>query len=203
MARMNGYAGFAQALEPGAQQWRGLHVGGEDATGSADEGVDAQPVNPGAQGFAVECIDQRRKGLRTLAVARQERLARFGMGDVHAAHAGQQELASYRGHGIEQLYPHVGAGQDFGRHQAGGAAADDDGGTGSEWAGIGHARGQAKESGKGRNSSAGAPGAGCSFFVQRSRGLRRRGWQVLSRSLSTGGSTVAVDNARTGLGGPE
>jgi hypothetical protein len=47
------------------------------------------------------------------------------MGDVHAALAGQQELAADRGHGVIQVDLHAAGGQDFGRHQAGGAAADD------------------------------------------------------------------------------
>ena len=39
----------AQPVQPGAQQRRGLHVGGEDPAGAADEGVDAQARRPVAQ----------------------------------------------------------------------------------------------------------------------------------------------------------
>lgn len=47
------------------------------------------------------------------------------VGDVHAANAGQQELAAHRWHGIEDLHRQAGIGQCLGRHQAGGAATDD------------------------------------------------------------------------------
>ena len=40
---------MTQAMQPGAQQRRCLHVGWEDATGAADEGVDAEALRPVAQ----------------------------------------------------------------------------------------------------------------------------------------------------------
>jgi len=49
LAGMQLHAAFTQALEPGAQQGRGLHVGRKHPARTADKGVDAQPVNPFAQ----------------------------------------------------------------------------------------------------------------------------------------------------------
>src|SRR5690606_10135976 len=73
-----------------------------------------------------------------LAVARQERRLRLRVGDVHAADPGQQELASDRGHGVEQLDPCAARRQHFGGHQPGGAATDDgDVGSGAS-GGVGH-----------------------------------------------------------------
>jgi hypothetical protein len=59
------------------------------------------------------------------AVAPGEGLEGFRMGDVEPALAGQQELAAHRGHGVEDVHLHAARGQGLGRHQAGGAAADD------------------------------------------------------------------------------
>ena len=116
---------LAQALEPGAQQWRGLHVGGEHPPGAADEGVDAQSVDPGAQGVGVEVVEQGADLGGACAVAGDERRLGLGVGDVHPADPGEQELAPQRGHGIEQLDARPAGGEDFGGHQAGRAAADD------------------------------------------------------------------------------
>ncbi|MNL19547.1 hypothetical protein D3C87_1407540 [compost metagenome] len=46
VAGVDNYAAVAQALEPGAQQRCGFHVGGEYPAGAADEGFDAQVMNP-------------------------------------------------------------------------------------------------------------------------------------------------------------
>ncbi|MNY61785.1 hypothetical protein D3C86_1985070 [compost metagenome] len=60
------------------------------------------------------------------------------MGDVHAAHPGEQELAPQRRHGVEQLHLRATGGEHFGGHQAGRAAADDDDAGGSGKQGAGH-----------------------------------------------------------------
>ncbi len=59
VAGVDNYPAVAQALEPGAQQWRGLHVGGEHPPRGADESFDAQAVNPLAQGVGGEVAQQR------------------------------------------------------------------------------------------------------------------------------------------------
>ena len=51
----------AQPVQPGAQQGRGLHVGGEHATRAADEGGDAQARRPGPHGLGAELAQQRRQ----------------------------------------------------------------------------------------------------------------------------------------------
>ncbi|MNG04562.1 hypothetical protein D3C84_876980 [compost metagenome] len=92
---MDNDAAVAQTLEPGAQQRRGFHVGGEDATGAADEGFDAQFMNPLAQRIGTEAAQQRRNLRCAFGVAREERRVGFGVGDVHAADAGQEEFSSH------------------------------------------------------------------------------------------------------------
>ena len=102
---------------------------GKTRPDDADKGVDAQPVNPFAQGLRSEGIEQRRDAILTCAVAGAECGGRFGVRDVHAALAGHQELAADRGHGIEKIDVNAGrqarTADHFGRHQTGRPAADD------------------------------------------------------------------------------
>ena len=60
-----------------------------------------------------------------IAVTRDEIRQRFRMGDVHATDAGEQKLATDRGHRIEHRDPMARLRQTLGRHQAGRASADD------------------------------------------------------------------------------
>src|SRR5690606_7397893 len=46
LAGMDLHATVAQALEPGAQQGCGFHIGGEYAAGAAHAGIDGQAVDP-------------------------------------------------------------------------------------------------------------------------------------------------------------
>src|SRR5690606_33013886 len=103
LAGMDLHATVAQALEPGAQQGRGFHIGGEYAAGAADEGVYAQAVDPFAQGSRVEGVQQWAQMIGALAIATDECGVVLGMGDVHAADASQQELAPDRGHGVMEI----------------------------------------------------------------------------------------------------
>jgi len=146
MARVDVHAAVAQASEPGAQQRRGLHVGGKHPAGTADEGVDAQTVNPLAQRIRTEGFQQRAQCVGAFAVAADERGEVLGVGDVHPADAGQQELASDRRHRIVKLDRDAGLAQHLGRHQTGGAAADD-GDTGRA-GGTGHNASLAKNEGR-------------------------------------------------------
>ncbi|KWV89074.1 hypothetical protein PFLmoz3_01973 [Pseudomonas fluorescens] len=113
-----------QTLEPGAQKWRGFHIGRKYATGGADKGLDTQAMDPFAQRLGAKAAQQRRHVRGAFGVARQERRVRLGVGDVHAAHACQQELAPHRRHAVVQVHAHASLAQDFGGHQPGGAAAD-------------------------------------------------------------------------------
>jgi hypothetical protein len=125
MAHMKLHARLAQPVQPGAQQRRGLHIGGENAAGTADEGVNAKCVDPCAYGSRVELRQPRRYRILARAVARHKCGIRLGMGDVHAALAGQQKLASDRRHGVIHGDPHPALAEQFCRHQAGRTAAND------------------------------------------------------------------------------
>src|SRR5690606_32394195 len=69
-------------------------------------------------------FEQRPQLRGALAVTRNEIIEGFGVGDVHAADAGEQELAPHRRHGIEDLHLQSAGGKALRGHQSGGAAAD-------------------------------------------------------------------------------
>ncbi len=107
MPHVEMHAALAQAMQPGAQQRGGFHVGGKDATGGADEGGYAETVYPRAQSFWCKIAQQRFDVFAACAVARDEIRERFGMGDVHAAFARHQELAPHAGHRVIHLDAHA------------------------------------------------------------------------------------------------
>ncbi len=125
MPGVDNHALVAQALEPGAQQRGGFHVGRKHTAGGADKGLNAQAMNPFAQRLGTKPAQQRRHQRRAFGVARQERGVGLGVGDVHAAHARQQEFAPHRRHAVIQVHLHARLAQDFSGHQPGRAAADD------------------------------------------------------------------------------
>jgi hypothetical protein len=94
---------MAQAVQPGAQQGRGLHVGGKHALRAAHKGGDAQPGGPVAHRLRAKSLQQGAQRIGALGIAGGERVQRFGVGEVHATFAGQQKLAADRGHGVEQV----------------------------------------------------------------------------------------------------
>ena len=94
----------AQAVQPGAQQRRRLHVLREHAAGGADEGLDAQAAGPGAHGVGPEGVEQGRQRALALRVTRAEAGQRLGVREVQAADAGQQELAAHRRHRVEHVH---------------------------------------------------------------------------------------------------
>ena len=94
----------AQPVQPGAQQRRGLHLGREDAAGSADEGRDAQSLRPVAQRLRIELPEQGLDLRPALAVTRREGVERLRVREVQAALARQQELAARRRHGVEDMH---------------------------------------------------------------------------------------------------
>jgi hypothetical protein len=63
------HAGTAQALQPGAQERRGFHVGGENASGAADEGFHAKASRPFAQGRWTKGVEQWRQLILPAAIA--------------------------------------------------------------------------------------------------------------------------------------
>jgi hypothetical protein len=82
-------------------------------------------VRPVAQRLRTEGVEQWLQFGAAFAVTRDEAVVGFGVGDVHAALAGEQELARHRRHGVEEFNAQAGRGQHLGGHQPGGAAADD------------------------------------------------------------------------------
>ena len=134
VAGMQGDAALTQATQPGAQQGGGFHFAGEYAAGTADKGVDAKRVNPAAQLVGGEVLQPLGNPVAGLAVALDKGSGVFGVGDVHAADAGQQELAPDAGHGVVEVNLDPGSAQGVCCHEAGRAATDDD-----DWGRAGHA----------------------------------------------------------------
>ena len=124
MVHVETHAAFAQPAHPAAQQRRGLAIHREHPAGAADVGVDAVLKRPRAQRFAVESVEPTRNLPRALAVARIETRSRLAVGQVQTALAGDQEFASHRALRLEQIHRQPGRVRDLGRHQPGGAAAD-------------------------------------------------------------------------------
>src|SRR5512146_3592873 len=74
MPRMEMHAAFAQTMQPGAQQRCGLHAGGKDAAGGADESVDAEAMYPLAQGVGRKAAQQRLDVVTAGAIAGEKGL---------------------------------------------------------------------------------------------------------------------------------
>ena len=172
----------AQALQPSAQQGRGLHLGREDAPGRAHEGLHPQPRRPGAHGVGPEVAQPagHRAGGARLAVAlpkaADEGRQRLGVRQVQPAAPGQQELAPGRGHGVEHRHRHTGARQHLGGHQAGGAGADDGDGISRC---VGHRTRAQKGSADCRGRRAGATdrAAGADSPARQKSAPPRAGWR--------------------------
>jgi uncharacterized protein YdeI (YjbR/CyaY-like superfamily) len=114
-------------MEPCPQQRRGFHVSGKYAPRTADKSVDAQPVHPGTQFVGVEAVKQRPDPVRACAIAAQEGIRRLGVGDVHPALAGHQELATDRWHGVVDVHRQALPGQHLGGHETGRSSANNNG----------------------------------------------------------------------------
>ena len=138
MAGVDNHTRIAKAFKPGAQQRRGFHVGWKHPAGAADKGFDAQVMNPLAQRVGAEGPQQRCNLWRTFGVAREKGRVGFGVGDVHAADTGQEEFSSHRRHAVVQVDVDASLAQHFGRHQTGGAAADDGDARGEGSRRLGH-----------------------------------------------------------------
>ena len=125
MTRCDRHALGGEAAQPGAEQRRRLERVREDAAGAADDGGLAEVGAPGAQGVGVEARQRGGEPGRCGAVAGDEAVERFGMGDVEAAAPGEQELAADRGHAVEHRHRPPRRRESLGRHQPGRAAAND------------------------------------------------------------------------------
>ena len=117
--------GVAQPLQPGAQQRRGLHVGGKHAPGGAHERRHAQPFGPGAQGVGAKLANQRLDGGAARPIAPGKGIERLGVRQVQPTLARQQKLAPHRRHGVEQVHGAACRREHFRRRQPGRAGADE------------------------------------------------------------------------------
>ncbi len=207
-AGVDEHALLAQALEPGTEQRGGLHVGGEHPAGTADEGVDTQAVDPGAQRIRVEFAEQCGDFLLAPAIAAEELFPGLGMGDVHAADAREEEFPADRGHGVEHFRAYARLAQDLRGHQACGTAADDGDLGGRGGCLTGHVDDE-RDLGKPACSVTEAKTASepCRCHLVRSpcawsgtdqpsQGQARCAARSVFRTLSTGGSTRFVEIRR-------
>ncbi len=154
MPRMNRDTGITQPLEPGTEQGRGFHVCGKHTPRAADESLDAQRMNPLAQGISVKTAQQRCDHRRAFGIARQKGRVGLGVGDVHTAHPGEQELAPDRRHGVVQIDLQSGLAQHFCCHQPRRAASDDGDGSGSGEGKVGHGQRSIDSRGVGHSTRA-------------------------------------------------
>ena len=118
VAHVQHHASCTQPRQPGAEQRRGLHVGGKDAPRGADKRIDAQALRPGAQLLGAKDAQQRLDLCAALAEARHKGPKRLG-GSDSARPAGQQNLRPTEGHGVEHMHRMARLGQYFGSHQPG------------------------------------------------------------------------------------
>ena len=112
--------------QPGVQNGRSFHPDRENPVGSADEGFDAETTRPGYAPAAGRKAGRSGSNLRTArAVTGEELFEGFGVGQVQAALASQQEFTPHGRHGVVEVDLHPALDQYFGGHQPGRAAADD------------------------------------------------------------------------------
>ena len=117
-------AAVAEPPQPGAQQRRSLERFREHAAARSDERVLAQALAPGANRSRRERLDRGAQMRHRRAVAREEAVEFFAMGEVEPAAAGQQEFSADRRHAVINGDTRAALGQHLGRHQAGGAGPD-------------------------------------------------------------------------------
>ena len=82
-------------------------------------------MGPGTQRTGIEMIQQGREEAARLAITLAKGCRWLGMGEVEPADAGQQELASQRGHGVVEVDRDTRGEQAFSRHESGRTAAND------------------------------------------------------------------------------
>ena len=112
-----------QTRQPGAQQRRGSQRGGEHAAAGPHVGGLTELGAPRTQLGGGECLH----GIaheRGRAVALDEPVERFAVGEVQPAAPGQQQLAAHRGHVLVDIDLQAGGRKHLRCHQPGGAAAD-------------------------------------------------------------------------------
>ena len=115
----------AQALQPGPQQWRSLHVRGKHAPGGADKGVNAQILRPAPHACRIHTGQRGAEGFAPLPVPACKRVHTLRVGQVQAATPGQQKFATHRGHAIKHMHLHASLRQNLRSHQSRRSATQD------------------------------------------------------------------------------
>ena len=127
------HASGREAREEGAEQRRRLHGRGEDPAAGAGVGRLAEPLAPGADGLGREGADRRLQPGACGAVAGEEGLKGFGMGEVEAAAPGHQQLAGGAGHAVQHGDRDARLRENLRRRQPRGAGADDGYAAARQW----------------------------------------------------------------------
>ena len=113
-----------EARQPGPQQGRGFQGLGKDASARSDENLLAQALRPGDQGAWRKRFQDWREPVRRRAIARDEAIEGFGMGEIESTAAGDQELAPRRRHALINRHAKPGGAEKLGCHQSGRAGSD-------------------------------------------------------------------------------
>ena len=119
------YAHRVQPSQPRPQQGRCLEGFWKYATAGADKSLLPQRLAPVAQGARRKCFDSSFQMRHRLAVADEELRQRFAVREVEPAASGHQKFAARGRHRIIDGDMRATLREHFGRHQAGGASADD------------------------------------------------------------------------------
>ena len=106
-----------KAYKPRAQQRRRPKHNRKHPTARTHERILAQPQRPRSECFGGKRSQRRGEPVRRWAVALDELLEWFTVGQIQTAAAGQQELATNRRHSVVHRHAHAGSCQRFGRHQ--------------------------------------------------------------------------------------
>ena len=128
MAKQEFHPGLAQAMDPAAQQRRGLELARIDATAGRHERFHPQIRRPFPQRVGIEFREERRPhfwGLSCASVARDEVFARLGVGEIQASATGDEKLAAHGWLGIEQRHGRAARRRHFRGAQTRRTAADD------------------------------------------------------------------------------
>ena len=93
---------------PGAQQRAALQIEAETRVPSCRQGVHAEPARPVAQCRGIEIAQLAGDRIGAGGVALHEAVGRFGVGEVEATLAGEQELAPDRAQALVQVHADAG-----------------------------------------------------------------------------------------------
>ncbi len=125
MTQLEGDTARDETPEPGPQQRRRLHGSRKHPTARADERKSAPRASHQARNWVGrKRLDRGPQAWLGVAVAAEEPLELFAVGEIETAAAGEQELATDRRHAVVDGHGRAAAHEHLGRHQSGGAASD-------------------------------------------------------------------------------